>query len=108
MQGAGVRLINTDDDLYRYMTDFPENQDFLLQEKAPWSAEAGIFYAREPDSSHGKIISMGFKYIPLLLVTVSQRYAASLSPIVGQRSSATSTFHDSKNDSMTCCQTVRC
>ncbi|WP_434362995.1 D-alanine--D-alanine ligase [Parasalinivibrio latis] len=66
-RGAGVRLIKNDSDLQRYMEDFPKEQDFLLQEKAPWSAEVGIFYTRYPDSSRGKIISMGFKYIPFVV-----------------------------------------
>ncbi len=47
-RGVGVKLINTQDQLEQYVESFPNNARFLLQEKAPYQAEAGVFYVRYP------------------------------------------------------------
>ncbi|MGB1321140.1 MAG: D-alanine--D-alanine ligase [Vibrio gallaecicus] len=63
-RGAGVKLINNQEQLEDYITSFPNNARFLLQQKAPYQAEAGVFYVRYPNQKHGKIISITLKYAP--------------------------------------------
>ncbi len=65
-RGAGVKLINTQDQLEEYITSFPKGARFLLQEKAPYQAEAGLFYVRYPNRHQGEIISITLKYAPMV------------------------------------------
>ncbi|MFM2578899.1 D-alanine--D-alanine ligase [Vibrio fortis] len=65
-RGAGVKLINTQDQLEEYISSFPEGARFLLQEKAPYQAEAGLFYVRYPNRRQGEIISITLKYAPMV------------------------------------------
>ncbi|OIQ26057.1 D-alanine--D-alanine ligase [uncultured Vibrio sp.] len=61
-RGAGVKLLHCQDQLEQYIDSFPVNARFLLQEKAPYQAEAGVFYVRYPGKEKGKIISITLKY----------------------------------------------
>jgi len=63
-RGAGVKLLHTPQQLEQYIANFPVGARFLIQEKAPYQAEAGVFYVRYPGQSKGKIISMTLKYAP--------------------------------------------
>ncbi|WCN07787.1 D-alanine--D-alanine ligase [Marinomonas mediterranea] len=63
-RGVGVKLIGTLQQLEHYIEDFPQGARFLLQRKAPYEAEAGVFYVRYPGESKGKIISITLKYAP--------------------------------------------
>ena len=65
-RGAGVKLINTQDQLEEYISSFPKGARFLLQEKAPYQAEAGLFYVRYPNRRQGEIISITLKYAPMV------------------------------------------
>lgn len=66
-RGAGVRLIEHEQHLSDYVQQFPHKQSFLLQQKAPYSAEAGIFYTRHPGEERGQIISIALKYTPFVV-----------------------------------------
>ncbi|RLV61037.1 D-alanine--D-alanine ligase [Parashewanella curva] len=63
-RGVGVKLIHSDAQLRSYIESFPVSGRFLLQEKSHYSAEAGVFYVKQPGESQGKIISMTLKYSP--------------------------------------------
>lgn len=63
-RGVGVKLIENHQQLADYLASFPVQARFLLQQKAPYRAEAGIFYVRFPGSAQGQIISMTLKYAP--------------------------------------------
>ncbi|MEP0073146.1 MAG: D-alanine--D-alanine ligase [Marinomonas sp.] len=63
-RGVGVKLLRNESQLEQYIADFPENARYLLQEKAPYQAEAGVFYVRQPGEAQGKIISITLKYTP--------------------------------------------
>lgn len=63
-RGVGVKLVNSSDELRQYIKSFPTNGRFLLQEKSQYSAEAGVFYVRQPDEKQGRIISITLKYSP--------------------------------------------
>lgn len=63
-RGVGVKLIQNVAQLSDYLRRFPPHARFLLQQKAPYRAEAGIFYVRFPGDAHGQIISMTLKYAP--------------------------------------------
>lgn len=65
-RGAGVKLLHNMDQLTQYFESFPKDSRFLLQEKAPYPAEAGVFYVRYPGEKKGKIISLTLKYAPFV------------------------------------------
>jgi hypothetical protein len=66
-RGVGVKLIQSDLQLHDYIETFPSSGRFLLQEKSPYSAEAGVFYVRQPGEARGKIISITLKYSPRVI-----------------------------------------
>jgi len=63
-QGYGVRIIHNGQELIDYFRDFPKNNTIILQELIPYHGEAGVFYMRYPEESHGKVISLTFRYYP--------------------------------------------
>lgn len=67
MSWCGVKLIQSHEQLSEYLRRFPVQARFLLQQKAPYSAEAGIFYVRFPGDAQGQIISMTLKYAPSVM-----------------------------------------
>ena len=66
-RGVGVKLLQSQEQLTDYFNSFPINARFLIQEKAPYSAEAGIFYVRYPNEKKGTIISITLKYSPMVV-----------------------------------------
>ncbi|MGB3384669.1 MAG: D-alanine--D-alanine ligase [Marinomonas sp.] len=66
-RGVGVKLIKNAQQLQDYIASYPQDARYLLQEKAPYEAEAGVFYVRHPNESKGKIISITLKYTPSVL-----------------------------------------
>jgi hypothetical protein len=66
-RGVGVKLLQDEGQLEQYIRDFPDDARFLLQEKAPYQAEAGVFYVRQPGEAKGEIISITLKYAPSVL-----------------------------------------
>lgn len=63
-RGAGVRKVSTVCELRAYVEAFPADQAFIVQELVACEGEAGIFYARDPDSRAGRVISITLKYFP--------------------------------------------
>lgn len=66
-RGVGVKLIRDDKQLKNYIETFPQAGRFLLQQKSSYSAEAGVFYVRQPGESSGQIISITLKYSPYVV-----------------------------------------
>ncbi|MCL9783310.1 D-alanine--D-alanine ligase [Vibrio sp. S4M6] len=66
-RGAGVKLIQDKAGLEEYIHSFPVGARYLLQEKAPYQAEAGVFYVRYPGEERGKIFSITLKYAPVVV-----------------------------------------
>ncbi|EKO3823211.1 D-alanine--D-alanine ligase [Vibrio harveyi] len=66
-RGAGVKLLRSDEQLRSYIKTFPVDGRFLLQKKSEYSAEAGVFYVRQPGETRGKIISLALKYSPRVI-----------------------------------------
>lgn len=66
-RGVGVKLLKSKIQLYDYIQDFPQSARFLLQRKAPYQAEAGVFYVRYPGQEQGQIISITLKYTPSVM-----------------------------------------
>jgi hypothetical protein len=66
-RGVGVRLIETETQLTDYISAFPNEARFLLQEKSKYQAEAGLFYVRYPGEKKGKITSITLKYTPWVI-----------------------------------------
>ncbi|RCX03501.1 D-alanine--D-alanine ligase [Marinomonas foliarum] len=63
-RGVGVKLLKSAAQLHEYIETFPTSAQFLLQRKAPYQAEAGVFYVRYPGQEQGEIISITLKYAP--------------------------------------------
>ena len=64
MCGFGVRRIDGEQELARYIAAFPPAQAIVLQEYLPEEGEAGIFYARDPGAANGRIIGLALRYFP--------------------------------------------
>jgi hypothetical protein len=62
--GYGVRRIDDIGGLRRYLAAFPRDETVVLQAYLPQDSEAGIFYARDPDSERGRIIGLALRYFP--------------------------------------------
>lgn len=62
--GYGVRPMATMLELQTYLKSFPVNETVVLQQYLPEEGEAGIFYARDPDSAEGRIIGLALRYFP--------------------------------------------
>jgi len=62
--GYGVRLLATMLELQTYLKAFPVNEVVVLQRYLAEEGEAGIFYAREPDSGQGRVIGLALRYFP--------------------------------------------
>lgn len=65
-RGSGVQLLNGLDELQHYL-DCHRDKVLLVQQLAPYTAEAGVFYVREPDVNQGRIVSLAFKYCPTVV-----------------------------------------
>lgn len=64
--GVGVRVVHDDAELAAYLAAFPRATALQLQMLIPHEGEAGIFYIRDPDESHGRITSVTLKYPPVV------------------------------------------
>ena len=93
-RGTGVRLIANQQQLQAYLRAFPKGRDFLIQKLAPYHAEAGVFYVRQPGAAAGTVTSITLKYQPVLLgdgkkklaeLIASDTRARKLSEVYGKR-----------------------
>ena len=64
MCGYGVRLLTSMPALQTYLRAFPANEVVVLQQYLAEEGEAGIFYARVPESGQGRIIGLALRYFP--------------------------------------------
>lgn len=99
-RGVGVKLLQNESQLAQYITSFPDRARYLLQQKAPYQAEAGVFYVRQPDESKGKIISITLKYAPSVVGDGKQtlKQLIESSPRAGQLSHLYLPRHTDKLD----------
>lgn len=65
-RGAGVKLLQNDGDLRRYLALIPTSSAFLLQEFVPLELEAGVMYVRHPQEREGRIVGMALKESPVV------------------------------------------
>ncbi|WP_246439015.1 D-alanine--D-alanine ligase [Teredinibacter franksiae] len=63
-RGSGVQLVHSVDQLTVYLNKSKDGQVYLLQQLAPFGAEAGVFYVRKPGEARGRIVSFTLKYRP--------------------------------------------
>jgi hypothetical protein len=64
--GYGVRLIEDSNHLLQYISDFPHDENIILQRPVPFDGEAGVFYVRIPGESVGSIYSITLRYFPFV------------------------------------------
>ena len=62
--GHGVRRIDDDAQLARYIAQFPESATLMLQRYVPHAGEAAVLYGRLPGEASGRILSLTFRYFP--------------------------------------------
>ena len=99
-RGAGVKLLKDESQLEEYIRTFPDDARFVLQEKAPYQAEAGVFYVRYPGEEKGEIISITLKYAPSVVGDgrSTLKELIELSPRAGQLSHLYLPRHTDKLD----------
>jgi hypothetical protein len=66
-QGFGVCRIDDENALLDYLSAYPKNVQLLIQQLIPYDGEAGVFYARMPNESHGRIFSLTLRYFPYVI-----------------------------------------
>lgn len=66
-RGAGVKLLENEQELEAYIADFPSGGCIQFQQLSEWDAEAGVFYVRHPDRAGGEITSLTLKYTPYVV-----------------------------------------
>ena len=64
MCGYGVRMVRSLSDLMGYLSQFPHEEDVVLQAYLAGDNEAGIFYARTPGEACGRVIGMAYRSYP--------------------------------------------
>ena len=65
--GYGVRLIENELNLYRYIASFPPGETMILQRPVHHDGEAGVFYVRMPGEEKGRIYSITLRYFPYVV-----------------------------------------
>jgi membrane protein DedA with SNARE-associated domain len=63
-QGYGVRSVQNEDDIRKFIALYPVNTHLIIQQLLPWEGEAGVFYSRLPGEEQGKVISLTLRYYP--------------------------------------------
>ncbi|MGF1510711.1 MAG: VTT domain-containing protein [Myxococcota bacterium] len=63
-RGAGVRLIQNEEELAAYLASFPRGAKLMFQQLVNHPMEAGIFYYRDPKTDEGTILSVTLKEFP--------------------------------------------
>lgn len=66
-QGFGVRQIEDENALLDYLIVYPKNVQLLIQQLIPYDGEAGVFYARMPNETQGRIFSLTLRYFPYVI-----------------------------------------
>ena len=64
LNGRGVKIVRSVDDLARHLSGFPSGASVLLQRYVSEEGEAGVFYVRKPSEPTGHITSLTLKYFP--------------------------------------------
>ncbi len=65
--GYGVRLIENELNLYKYIASFPPGETMILQRPVHHDGEAGVFYVRIPGEEKGHIYSITLRYFPYVV-----------------------------------------
>lgn len=65
--GTGVKLARTQADLEQILQEYPRGVRLVLQRLIPWEHEAGLFYIRHAGEKQGRITSITYKDVPVLL-----------------------------------------
>ncbi|EGF33682.1 D-alanine-D-alanine ligase [Oxalobacteraceae bacterium IMCC9480] len=65
--GYGVQKIDDLAALMRYLEAFPRNEVVVLQEYLSDEGEAGIFYARDPETDQSHLLGVALRYYPRVI-----------------------------------------
>lgn len=66
-RGSGVRRVNCQEDLRRYLNDFPRGSQICFQEFVSAPEEVGLLYYRHPGEANGRIASVTLKEFPYVI-----------------------------------------
>ncbi len=91
--GYGVQLLTDMRALRSYLCSFPKNETVVLQRYLPQEGEAGIFYARDPDTDKARIIGLALRYFPRVVGNGRQTVNELISSDMRARRSAPSRLH---------------
>lgn len=67
LNGRGVKIVRSDDELARHFAAFPPSARMLLQQYVADEGEAGVFYVRKPSEKAGRITSLTLKHFPSIV-----------------------------------------
>ena len=65
--GYGVRMVEDDIHLHKYIAAFPEGERMILQRPVHHDGEAGVFCVRIPGEENGLIYSITLRYFPYVI-----------------------------------------
>lgn len=65
--GYGVRKLADLDALRSYIAHFPKGETLVVQQYLPQEHEAGLFYARDPQSGVGRLIGLTLRHYPRVI-----------------------------------------
>ncbi|GAA4026775.1 hypothetical protein [Actimicrobium antarcticum] len=65
--GYGVQRLDNLAQLLAYLAAFPPHETVVLQRYLSQEGEAGIFYARDPESGDARIIGLALRYFPRVI-----------------------------------------
>ncbi|MEM6812671.1 MAG: D-alanine--D-alanine ligase [Pseudomonadota bacterium] len=66
-RGMGVQIAYKENDILRYLQEYPSGEKIIVQQMADYPCEAGLFYIRKPNEKKGKIFSLTLKYFPFVV-----------------------------------------
>jgi hypothetical protein len=65
--GYGVRRVDNMDQLLAYLAAYPAGESVVIQPYLAQEGEAGIFYARDPETDQARLIGLALRYFPRVL-----------------------------------------
>lgn len=92
--GFGVRRLDDDAALARYLREFPRDEDIVLQRWLPGRGEAGLFYLRDPGAARGTLFGILLRDAPAVTGNGRDTLAALVAADARLRRTTHNTLHD--------------
>jgi hypothetical protein len=92
--GFGVRRLDDDAALARYLREFPRDEDLVLQRWLPGRGEAGLFYLRDPAAARGTLFGILLRDAPAVTGNGRDTLAALVAADARLRRTTHNALHD--------------